>query len=149
KTVAPALFVSALLLHVAAREAVAQVAGSIEVYPTTSSLEFNSTRQFTAYVPISPNTITWLVNDVPGGNSDVGTISPTGFYTPPAVIPAANVLTITAKSIAYPSSFGTASLTITRPYPWLWSASPSSIPVGAYRLSFNGSNFAPDSQALA
>ena len=34
-----------------------------------------STRQFSAYVPISPNTIRWLVNDVVGGNTTVGTIS--------------------------------------------------------------------------
>jgi len=135
-----------LLFDGAAR---AQVAGSIVVYPETSSLEFNTTRQFVAYVPISPNTITWLVNDVPGGSTALGTISATGLYTPPAVIPAANVVTIKARSTAFPSSAGTASLTITRPYPWLWSASPSKISTGNYRLTFNGSNFASDSQALA
>ena len=40
----------------------AQVAGAIAVYPTTSSIEIGSSRQFLAYVPISPNTINWLVN---------------------------------------------------------------------------------------
>ena len=140
-----ALATAALLPAVA----VAQVAGSIAVYPGTSSLEFNSTVQFVAYVPISPNTVTWLVNDVPGGNTGVGTISATGFYTPPTVIPVANVVVIKARSTAFPSSFGTASLTVTRPYPWLWSASPSTIPVGNFHLTFNGSNFAADSQVLA
>ena len=129
--------------------AFAQVAGKIEVYPTTSSLEVTSTRQFTAYVPISPNTIQWLVNGVSGGNSAIGTISTTGFYTPPKTIPANNVLTISARSTAYPTSVGNATLTLTRPVPSLWSVSPSSFPVGQYSVSFNGANFASDSQALA
>ncbi|HVY68744.1 MAG TPA: DUF1800 family protein [Verrucomicrobiae bacterium] len=127
----------------------AQVAGSITVYPTTSSLEFTSTQQFTAYVPISPNTITWSVNDVVGGNATVGTISATGLYQPPAVIPAANVLTVKARSVAYPNQVGAATLTLTRPYPWLWSVSPSKLQTGNFKVSFNGSNFAPDSVATA
>ncbi len=127
----------------------AQVAGPITVYPTTSSIEVGSTRQFTGYVPISPNTVTWLVNDIPGGDTTVGTISSTGFYQAPATAPAANVVTVKAKSTAFPATFGTASLTITRKYPWLWSVSPSKLAPGNYVVSFNGANFAPDSVALA
>ena len=127
----------------------AQVAGPIVVYPTTSSIEIGTTRQFTAYVPISPNTVTWTVNDIPGGNATVGTITAAGFYTAPAVAPAANVVLVKATSTAYPGSVGTATQTITRKYPWLWSASPSPLTTGNYDASFNGSNFAPDSQALA
>jgi hypothetical protein len=79
--------VAALALTVAAVSAAhAQVAGAITVYPTTSSLDITSTLQFTAYVPISPNTVTWLVNNVPGGSSTIGTITPAGLYTPPTVI---------------------------------------------------------------
>ena len=127
----------------------AQVAGAIVVYPNPSSIEIGTTLQFTGYVPISPNTVTWFVNDIPGGDATVGTISGTGFYQAPASAPAANVVTVKAKSTAFPNSFGTASLTITRKYPWLWSASPSKLPTGNYVVSFNGANFAPDSQALA
>lgn len=127
----------------------AQVAGNIAVYPENSSLEHPGTRQFSSYVPISPNTIVWSVNDIPGGNATVGTITPTGLYTPPAVIPVANVFTIKARSVAYPSSVGAATLTLTKKYPWLWSVSPSPLKTGAYKVSFNGSNFAPDSVATA
>jgi uncharacterized protein (DUF1800 family) len=144
------LFASVFALSsLAAGLARAQVAGSIAVYPANSSMEFTSTRQFSAYVPISPNTITWLVNDVPGGNAALGTISSTGFYQPPAVIPVANVVTIKAQSTAFPSSVGSATLTITRKYPWLWGTSPSSLQAGNYTVNFNGSNFASDSQAMA
>ena len=139
----------ALTLAFGAGRASAQVAGSIAVYPQTSSLEVTGTRQFSAYVPISPNTVVWLVNGIQGGNATVGTISATGLYKPPAAIPVNNVFTITARSTAFPTSSGSATLTVTRPYPWLWGVSPSSFPVGQYTVSFNGSNFAPDSQALA
>ncbi len=50
---------------------------------------------------------------------------------------------------AYPSSFKTTTLTVIRPYPWLWSVSPSSLQVGNYSVSFNGNNFASDSKAQA
>lgn len=129
--------------------AYAQVAGSIAVYPANSAIETGSSRQFSAYVPISPNTVTWMVNDIPGGNATYGTVSPAGLYTAPAAAPANNVVTIKVQSTAFPSSVGTANLTITRPYPWLWSVYPSPLTVGAYQVSFNGSNFAPDSKALA
>ncbi|MEQ1898823.1 MAG: DUF1800 family protein [Vicinamibacterales bacterium] len=130
-------------------EARAQVAGKIVVYPTTSTVEYTSTKQFSAYVPISPNTIVWLVNDVLGGNATLGTITATGLYKPPVVIPANNVVTIKARSTAYPSSFGTASLTITKKVPAIWSVSPASLVVGPYAVGLNGNNFAPDSQVLA
>jgi uncharacterized protein (DUF1800 family) len=60
-----------------------------------------------------------------------------------------NGVTVRATSTAYPSSVGAAQITVTRKFPWLWSVSPSGISVGAYQVSFNGANFAPDSQALA
>ncbi|MGH9524427.1 MAG: SBBP repeat-containing protein [Terriglobales bacterium] len=45
-----------------------------------------ATEQFTASVMYSSNTaVIWAVNDVVGGNSRVGTIDTTGFYTAPAI----------------------------------------------------------------
>ena len=127
----------------------AQVYGSIDVWPANNSVEVNGTKQYGAYVPITPSTVTWMVNDIPGGNATLGTISATGLYKAPAVAPNPSILTIKAQSTAYPSSFKTTSLTVTRPYPWLWSASPSSLQVGAYSVSMNGANFAPDSVVQA
>ena len=56
----------------------APLCAQMAVYHQTASVVRGTTRQFTAYVPLSPNTIQWLVNDVPGGNSTVGTVSTTG-----------------------------------------------------------------------
>ncbi|MBL9174580.1 MAG: DUF1800 family protein [Verrucomicrobiales bacterium] len=130
----------------------AQVAGAMDVWPRDNTVELGSAKQFGAYVPINPNTVVWLVNDLVGGNATLGTISASGLYTPPPVAPTNNVLTIRVRSTAFPSSSASTSLKVTRKYPWLWSVRPSggsSIVVGAYRVGLNGSNFAPDSVVTA
>lgn len=127
----------------------AQVAGAIDLWPQNNSMEVGGTKQFGAYVPITPNTVTWSVNDIPGGNATFGTINASGLYQAPANAPTNSVLIIKAQSTAYPSSYKTTTLTITRPYPYLWSVSPSSLQVGNYSVSFNGANFTPDSVGVA
>ncbi len=119
------------------------------LYPANSTIETGSSRQFTAYVPLSPNTVTWTVNGVPGGNAVYGTIGTGGLYRAPATAPTNNVVTVRIQSTAYPAQSTSTSITVTRPYPWLWSTYPSALQTGSYQVSFNGANFAPDSQALA
>lgn len=149
RRVLPLLWASLLLIVSPPPAAHAGVAGPITVYPANSSLSIGSSLQCTAYVPISPNTVTWQVNGIVGGNATVGTVSATGNYQAPATVPTPNVVTISAQSTAYPSSIGSISLTLTRKVPSLWSVSPSQIAAGSYSVSFNGANFAPDSVATA
>ena len=130
-------------------EARSQVAGAMDIWPQNNSVEVGTTKQFGAYVPINPNTVNWYVNDIQGGNAQLGTISTTGLYQAPAVAPANNVLTIKARSTAYPTSFASTSLTVTRKYPWLWGVTPSTLQVGNYQISLNGANFASDAVVLA
>jgi uncharacterized protein (DUF1800 family) len=120
--------------------------GQIEVYHQTASVEIGTTRQFSAYVPLSPNTVVWSVNGIVGGNATVGTVSQTGLYTAPATAPMANVVALRATSTAYPTKFGEATVTITRKTPWVWSISPQ-ITVGAFDVKINGSNLTPDAVA--
>lgn len=126
----------------------AQVTNLITTYPQTTTVEVGSTRQFSAYVPLSPNTVTWSVNDIPNGDDTVGKITSAGLYTAPANAPANNVVTIKAKSTSHATAHGTSVVTITRLYPYLWSVNPSSIPAGAFQASLNGGNYASDSQVL-
>ena len=91
----------------------AQVSGPMDLWPRNTSVELGGSKQFGAYVPISPNTILWLVNDIPGGDANVGTISTNGLYKPPTQAPMNSVGTVKAQSTAYPSSFASTSLTIT------------------------------------
>jgi hypothetical protein len=126
-----------------------QVAGPMDVWPVQSMVEQGTSRQFGAYVPIAPSTIVWEINGVVGGNATIGTISPAGLYMAPAQAPTNSVVTVTARSTAYPTSFASTTLAITRKYPWLWSGSPSSVPVGNFQVSFSGANLTPDAVLLA
>lgn len=139
-----------LLLSVLVDRAVwAQVSGTIDVWPANSTVTIGTPKQFGAYVPIAPNTVGWYVNGILGGNAALGTVSPSGLYQAPAVAPANNALTITVQSTAYPTSFKSTTLTVTRPYPWLWRVSPATLQAGGFSVSLNGSNFAPDSVVQA
>jgi len=124
----------------------ASACGQIEVYHKTASVEIGTTQQFSAYVPLSPNTVVWSVNGITGGNSTIGTVSQTGLYTAPVTAPMSNVVALRATSTAFPEKFGEATITITRKKPWVWSVSPA-ITAGTFNVKVNGSNFAPDAIA--
>ena len=120
--------------------------GQIEVYHKTTSVEIGTSRQFSSYVPLSPNTVVWSVNGINGGNTTVGTVSNTGFFQAPVAAPTPSVVYIRATSTAYPDKYGEATVTITRPTPWIWSSSPSQVGVGNFEIRLNGANFRPDAQ---
>jgi hypothetical protein len=70
---------------------------SVTVSPATANVQEGSQQQFTATVSnTNDNAITWQVNGVTGGNTSVGTISASGLYTAPSVIPNPASVTITA-----------------------------------------------------
>ncbi|MFG6461347.1 DUF1800 family protein [Roseateles sp. DXS20W] len=100
-----------------------------------------SSRQLTAYVPLSPNTVSWSVNNIAGGNTALGTVDATGRYTAPTVVPAANTVVVKATSTAYPAKAGSVMLTVTQVQPRLWSLSPASVPAGAFTVRLNGASF--------
>lgn len=112
---------------------------------SSGSVERGGSRQLTAYVPLSPNTVTWSVNGVAGGDATVGTVSATGLYSAPTTIPANNVVAVRATSTAYPTKFAEVAITITQPQVQLWSSSPTKVPAGSFTISLNGSNFNPTS----
>jgi len=124
-----------MVLSVAAAQA-----QQITVY-SSGQLAVGDSRQLSAYVPLSPNTVTWSVNGVPGGDVIYGTVSGTGLYKTPAVIPTHNTVSVRATSTAYPAKSGAITLTITQPVVQLWSVSPKTVPVGPFTITLNGANF--------
>jgi hypothetical protein len=118
----------------------------MEVYHKTATVEIGTTRQFSAYVPLSPNTVVWSVDGVPGGNALIGTVSSTGLYAAPAVAPTPSVVKVRATSTAFPDKFAEATVTITRPKPWIWDVNPKPVPVGSFELRLNGANYKADAQ---
>ncbi len=116
------------------------LAQTITVY-SSYKIEIGASRQLTAYVPLSPNTVSWTVNGIPGGNASVGTISASGLYQAPAAVPMQNAVTVRATSTAYPAKYGEATMTVTQVGVHLWSSYPGTVAPGAFTLRLNGSNF--------
>ncbi len=86
----------------------------VTISPATATVTAGGTNLwFTATVDgAASNAVNWLVNGIAGGNTTVGTISSTGVYTPPATVPAAGSVTITAVAQADASSSASAQVTI-------------------------------------
>ena len=119
-------------------------AGQITVY-TGGNFAVGETKQLTAYVPLTPNTVVWSVNGMTGGNATYGTVSSTGLYAAPLTVPMNNAVEVRATSNADATKFGSITITITQPAPQLWSVSPTSLVVGQFTISLNGANFGANS----
>jgi len=59
----------------------------VSVSPRQASLTFTETKQFQAFINGGGTTdVTWYVDKIAGGNSQVGTITGSGVYTPPQAV---------------------------------------------------------------
>ena len=89
---------------------------AVSVSPSSVTLAPNASQIFKATVSNSPNpTVTWQVNNIPGGNSKLGTIDSFGVYVAPATEPSPPNVNVRAISQADPSKAGTALVTIGLP----------------------------------
>ena len=80
---------------------------TISVSPQTAYLNPGMVQQFTANLAgFANNSVTWTVSPT------VGTITTSGTFTAPVTIPAAQVVTVTAKSLADPTLSSSAYLTL-------------------------------------
>src|SRR5205085_8787699 len=86
----------------------------VTISPVSATVGAGGTQQFTATVQNTSNTaVTWQVSGVSGGNATVGTISSSGLYTAPAVVPNPATVAVTAVSQADPTKSASAQVTIT------------------------------------
>ena len=75
------------------------------VTPVATTIAAGSSLQLSATVTNSTNTtVLWYVNNIPGGNSTVGTITPQGLYTAPDMPTANGSVVISAAPQAFPSA---------------------------------------------
>ena len=101
------------------------------------------TQQFTATLTgagMASATVVWSAGGKAGGNSTVGTLSSSGLYTAPLVIPA-NAVQITA-TLAGSTTSASTYIYILPAGPTVISVSPSPIPVGTDTITVTGSGFA-------
>jgi len=104
---------------------------AITISPTTASVAGATTQQFTATVTGSTNTaVTWQVGGVAGGDANNGTISVTGLYTAPPVLPTTTTVAVTAIAQADTTKTAVAVVTLTAPAVTI-SISPTSATVVA------------------
>ena len=116
---------------------------TVSVSPASASLRAGDTQQFNASVTGSSVTgISWLVNGVLGGNATVGTITATGLYTAPNVVPNPNNVAIEARSSAAAGAAGTSTATLLNPIPVVTNLNPTAIGVGQITLNVVGAKFA-------
>lgn len=116
---------------------------SLNLTPATATVRIGATRQFYGSVSNSlDRTVTWYVNDVKGGNAVNGTISETGIYTPPAILPpapasttpatTAPAITVTIKAVSNAANTitDTSLVTLQNAIPSITSVTPASAVIG-------------------
>ena len=86
---------------------------TINVTPTSAQPFPGGTVQFQAVVENATSfAVNWQVNQIPGGNPAVGTISATGFYTAPGTVPNPPAVTVTAALQSESAAIASAIVTI-------------------------------------
>lgn len=112
-----------------------------------NTVRIGATVQLAANVTNTPNTaVSWQVNGTTGGSNAVGTINAMGVYSPPAIAPNPNTVTITAVSQASPTASGSMTESVLNPIPVIASATADLTGGANYLLDVEGSGFVSGSQ---
>ena len=133
--------------------AVSPAGVSVTVSPTSAWLQAGKSTQCTARLGGTQNTgVTWAVDGIVGGNSTIGTISTSGLYIAPNIVPSPAQVTVTATSAAKNTAIGYATLTIgATPFSALplVDFTPGQLYLGQFQgMLYNGSN-SPSADQLA
>lgn len=109
--IVPSLAACLLLCSCGGGGNVSQVAVTIK--PTFAIATVSQTTPFTDTVTGATNTsVTWEVNNTPGGSATIGTISATGVYTAPTQVPSPATVTVTVVSQADTTKSASAQVTV-------------------------------------
>jgi hypothetical protein len=109
---------------------------------SATTIRVNQTLQLNTELAATGVPIIFSVNGIPGGNATLGTISNSGLYTAPAIVPSPNTITITSSTPSYPKEAGgTATLNILNPIPVITTLTPSPFSEGVTTVTVNGSQF--------
>ena len=107
-----------------------------------NTLRVNQTLQLSSKFLASGQAMIFSVNGIPGGNATIGTISSSGLYTAPAIVPNPYTVQITSTIAKYPDATpGSVSVQIWNPIPVLSGANPASFSEGVTTVTVNGSQF--------
>ena len=108
---------------------------TVSVAPTNTSVFLGATQQFQSTVSGSSDTaVTWEVNNVVGGTAASGTISVSGLYTAPAVMPSPANITVMAVSQANARDIGSASVSLKDDIAILVAPNQATVPNGGAQV---------------
>ena len=89
---------------------------TVSISPQLATLGINQNLSFTVSVQnATSTTVSWQVNNIPGGNAAIGTVNSSGAYTSPGRIPNPATVKVTAILQANSSASAAASVTIVPP----------------------------------
>lgn len=115
---------------------------TVSISPTSYAMRVGGTKTFSASVSGATNrTVTWSVNGLVGGSATTGTISTSGLYTSPVVVPVPNIVKVRATSVADTSVFAEALLTLNNPEPVITGVTPNQVNVGTFTFVVAGRGF--------
>jgi hypothetical protein len=117
---------------------------TVSVTPASATVRATRAQTLSAAVSGAPNTVTWSVNGISGGDTLVGTVDSSGLYMAPSVVPTPSVVTVRATSTTTLAASGSASVTII-PLPGISSVTPSPVTAGAFTMTIAGAGFASGS----
>jgi hypothetical protein len=87
---------------------------TVAIAPPSASVVLGASQQFSATVSNAANqSVSWNVNGIAGGNALVGTISSTGLFTAPQILPQPASAVVQAVSLADSTASATVQVTIT------------------------------------
>jgi uncharacterized protein (DUF1800 family) len=116
---------------------------SITISPGYTNVGVGGTVQYSAAVTGLANTaVTWEVNEIPGGNAALGTITQSGLYKAPAAVPAnSNGITIVALG-SDGVTMGVVYVNVAAVGPAIAAISPNPVPTGTTTVTVTGAGFA-------
>ena len=129
--------------------------GSISVNQNTiasisasaNTVRVNQTLQLSSQYLASGQSMTFYVNGIEGGNAEVGTISATGLYTAPAIVPIPYTVQITSEIAKYPDAVpGSVAVQVWNPIPVMSAVDPGGFSEGVTTVTVSGSEFVDGAQ---
>jgi uncharacterized protein (TIGR03437 family) len=116
---------------------------TVTLAPGGGTIRCGATLSLTAKLANTTNSaVIWLVNGQPGGSPTVGTVSTTGVYTAPAILPSPAAVTVTAVSQADPVALASVTVNLENPLPVVASVAPNPVNPGNVTITVTGTGFA-------
>jgi uncharacterized protein (DUF1800 family) len=121
----------------------------VTLSPDKVNVRLGDTKQFSAYTQNAvDHSVTFTVAGGTASNPVNGTVTAAGLYTPPASLPANNVVMLTVTSVMDPTATDNSTITLLNPLPVITTLAPASLSPGAATITITGTGFAPNAVVL-